>query len=70
MPFTNQEIQSLNLTALFSNLSNSMVSEGLREFVQSVDLARSASPQVVPKMLPGGPGMLEMEGGQIMRTNV
>jgi len=69
MPYSNEQLQSLQLTAQYAGMSKSATSETLRELVHAAEQARVTVPQVVPKNLAGGQGIMEMEGGQIMRIN-
>lgn len=69
-PFSDNEIQNLQLTASFSNHSNSISSSSLRTFVETAIQLRNDMPDVVPdKLSDGGPPLAEFDAGIVFKTS-
>ncbi len=69
-PFSDSEIQNLQLTTHFSGQSHSIASSSLRTFVETAVQLRNENPDVVPeKLSDGGPPMAEFDAGIVFKTS-
>lgn len=68
MPYTDKQLQALDLNADFTSRSNTIADQSLRVVLDAAHKVQSAAPQVVPQDLPG-PSMAEVLSGKIVSSS-